>query len=176
MWIVLGGEDQGGGVFFRLIGGKGETGGGKVGDKIDGVGLAEVAKLGAGQLVGGRPCGEHGCAGVMGVELADAGLVKADDAGVGEVVFRGNAVRGIDKEAQDECHGGEAGQRVPVRNAAIDGGNGDEQHQRVEGQQVAREQRAAEHAVEHGIDQQQKKDAAQGGGGEGGTGLAVYAV
>src|ERR1035438_2434835 len=98
MWIVLGGEDQGGGVFFRLVGGEGKSCGGEIRDKIDGVGLGEVAELATGKFVGERPCGEDGGAGKARIQLADAGLVKADDAGVGEVVFRGKAVRGIDED------------------------------------------------------------------------------
>jgi hypothetical protein len=78
MRIELGREDQGGGVFFRLVGDAGDSGGGEIGDKIDGVGLGEIAKLGAGELVADRPCGEYGGAGIAGIKLADAGLVKGD--------------------------------------------------------------------------------------------------
>ena len=62
---------------------------------------------------------------------------------------------------------------MPVRNAAVQGGDCEEQHQRVEGQQVASEQRTAQNAEEDGIDQKQRKNSAQGGRGEGEAGLAV---
>ena len=51
---------------------------------------------------------------------------------------------------------------MPVRHAAVKDGDGHEQHQRIHGQQIAREQRAAQHAEEQGIDQKQEKDAQAG--------------
>jgi len=77
--------------------------------------------------------------------------VEADDAGVGEVVFGGDAVGGIDEESQDEGRGGEDGQGVSVGNTAIKGCNGDEQDQRIHRQQIAGEQRSAEDAEEEGV-------------------------
>ena len=50
-----------------------------------------------------------------------------------------------------KCRGGQERQAVPVRHAAVKGGDGHEQHQRIHGQQIAGEQRAAQHAEEQGI-------------------------
>ena len=102
--------------------------------------------------------------GVTLFKLMNAGLLEADDARVGQIVFRGKAVRRIDEESQDESRCGDDGQALPVRNPAIEGGDDQEQHQRVHGQQIAREQCAAQDAKQKRVDQQQEKDAAQGCG------------
>ena len=148
-------------------------GGGEVLDAVNGEGMLEVAEFGACEFVGDGPCGENCCAGVELLKLIDAGLMEADDAGVGQIVFRSEAVRRIDEESQDEGRGGEDGQAMPVGHAAIQRGDGDQQHQRKHGQQIASEQRAAENAEEQSIGQQQEENAARwqriGGDGRGGV-------
>ncbi len=57
-----------------------------------------------------------------------------------------------------------SGQALPVRSAAIQGSNGHQQHQRIHGKQVTRQQRAAQHAEKHRVHQQQYKNAAELGG------------
>ena len=81
---------------------------------------------------------------------------------VGQVVFRRKTVRRIDEKSHQEGRGGQERQAVPVRHAAVKGGDGQQQHQRIHGQQIARQQRAAQYAEEQGIDQKQKKNAQAG--------------
>ena len=98
-------------------------------------------------------------AGASFFELGDAGLVHADHVRVGQIVFRREAVGRIDEEPGDECRGREERQPVPVRRAAVQGRHGHEQHQRIHGQQVTREQCAAQHAEEKSLDRKQEKNA-----------------
>ena len=103
----------------------------------------DVAEFGAGELVARRPRGEHGRAGIERGELVDGLLVQADDAGVGEVVFRREAVGGIDEEADEKGRGREGCKELPVADAAVESGDRDEQDQRIHGKQVAGEQGSA---------------------------------
>ena len=87
---------------FRLCRGAGDLRSGEIVKTIDIVGLFQIAELRPGQLVGHRPRRQHRCAAKVAVELGDSGQVQANDAGIGQVVFRREAVWRIDEQAQRE--------------------------------------------------------------------------
>ena len=120
--------------------------------------LLHVAQLGPCKLIGHRPRGEHSRAGIALAELGNAGHLKPNDACVSKVIFRRESIRWIDEQAEDKRRRAKCGQPLPVRNPAIKSSHRDQQHQRIHRQQIAREQRTAQHAEQKRIHQQEKED------------------
>jgi hypothetical protein len=157
-WNPLGGEDErgveGAGVlcgFLDLLEGEVVDGGG-----ADGVvGVAEVGVL---EFGGGGPGGEDGGVGEVVVDEADGALVERDEVAVGEVVLGGEAIGRIDEEGCEETCCGEGGERGPLLEALMPLGGTDEQDERVHGEQVASEKRAAEDGERDGVGKEDDGD------------------
>ena len=109
--------------------------------------MAGVAELGAGELGGGGPGGEDGGLGELAGEDADGLLVEDDHVAVGEVVLGGEGVGRVDPDAGEEGCGGEGGKPEPFGEMTAPDGYAEEEDERVERQEVAGEERAAEDGV-----------------------------
>ena len=80
---------------------------------------------------------------------------------IGQVVFRRKSIGRIDEQRRQKRSRRKHRHRLPERHPAVKRRNRHQQHQRIHGQQIPRQQSTAQHAVEQRIDHQQQKNSAQ---------------
>src|SRR5271154_232298 len=101
-WVILRGEWKCHGVALGALGSLLDFGKGKILNLHHWKRLANIAEFGLGELVGGRPCGQHRGIWILAHDLPDSLLVKSNDVGVSQIVFGREAIGGIEAQAGQE--------------------------------------------------------------------------
>jgi hypothetical protein len=149
----LGGEDERGVVAAGVGRGLLDLGEGEVVDGVDFDRDAGVAEVGMLKLGGGGPGGEDRGLGEALRDEMNGLLMEDDHVAVGEVILRGEGVGRVDAEVREKGDGGEHGEPAPADHALLPDRDADQQDQGIERQEVAREQRAAQHGEGQGVAQ-----------------------
>src|SRR5689334_9854502 len=113
----------------------------KVGYRVNMKWLLHIAEICLGEFVGGRPGRQYRKSALMLFQEVSCLNMKADKIAIGEIVFRGKAVRRVEEEGKNEEDDQHRGRPFPAQNATAQRGHANDDHQWISRKHVPGEER-----------------------------------